>query len=52
MANTFKVATRASVNHSGADTIYTVPGSTTAVILGMTICSRHSAATDIEVILV
>ena len=52
MANTFKVATRASVNHSGADTIYTVPGSTTAVILGMTICNRHSAATDIDVILV
>ncbi len=52
MANTFKVATRASVNHSGADTIYTVPGSTTTVILGMTICNRHSAATDIDVILV
>ena len=52
MANTFKVATRASVNLSGADTIYTVPGSTTTVILGMTICNRHSAATDIDVILV
>ena len=52
MANTFKVATRPSVNHSGADTIYTVPSSTTAVILGMTICNRHSSATDIDVILV
>ena len=52
MANTFKVATRASVDHSSADTIYTVPSSTTAVILGMTICNRHSSATDIDVILV
>ena len=51
MANTFKVATRASVDHSSADTIYTVPSSTTTVILGMTICNRHSAA-DIDVILV
>ena len=52
MANTFKVATRASVDHSSSDTIYTVPSSTTTVILGMTICNRHSAATDIDVILV
>ena len=52
MANTFKVCTRASVDHSAADTIYTVPSSTTTVILGMTICNRHSSATDIDVILV
>jgi hypothetical protein len=52
MANTFKVCTRASVDHSSADTIYTVPSSTTTVILGMTICNRHSSATDIDVILV
>ena len=52
MANTFKVVTRASVDHSSADTIYTVPSSTTAVILGMTICNRHSSATDIDVKLV
>ena len=47
MANTFKVVTRASVDHSSADTIYTVPGSTTAVILGMTICNRHSSGQKI-----
>jgi hypothetical protein len=52
MANTFKVCTRASVDHSSADTIYTVPADTTAIILGMTICNRHSSATDIDVILV
>ena len=52
MANTFKVATRASVDHSSADTIYTVPSSTTTVILGMTICNRHIAAIEIDVILV
>ena len=51
MANTFKVVTRASVNHSALDTIYTCPGSTTTVILGMTICNRHSSATDIDVVL-
>tara|TARA_R100000008_G_scaffold76096_1_gene55719 strand:- start:4291 stop:4641 length:351 start_codon:yes stop_codon:yes gene_type:complete len=52
MANTFKVVTRASVDHSSADTIYTCPGSTTTIILSMTICNRHSSATDIDVILV
>ena len=52
MANTFKVATRASVNHAAADIIYTVPGSTTSILLGMVICNRHSAATDVDVILV
>ena len=51
MANTFKVVTRASVDHSSADTIYTCPGSTTTVILGMPICNRTSSATDIDVIL-
>ena len=51
MANTFKVAPRASVNHAALDTIYEVPGSTTTVILGMTICNRHSSSTDIDVVL-
>ena len=50
MANTFKVVTRASVNHSALDTVYTCPGSTTTVILGMTICNRTSSATDIDVV--
>ena len=49
MANTFKVVTRASVDHSALDTIYTCPGSTTTVILGMTICNRTTSATDIDV---
>ena len=49
MANTFKVVTRASVNHAALDTIYTCPGSTTSVILGMTLCNRTSSATDIDV---
>ena len=51
MANTFKVVTRASVDHSALDTIYTCPGYKTTVILGMTICNRHSAETDIDVVL-
>jgi hypothetical protein len=49
MANTFKVVTRPSVDHSALDIIYTCPSSTTTVILGMTICNRTSSATDIDV---
>jgi|TARA_B110000902_G_C13942051_1_gene450137 hypothetical protein len=49
MATTYKVITVPSVDHSSADTIYTVPGSTTALIMSLNICNRHSADTDVDI---
>ena len=37
MANTFKLKTKSGVNGSALDDIYTVPASTTAVIIGLTL---------------
>ncbi len=37
MANTFKLKTKSGVNGSALSTVYTVPASTTAVIIGLTI---------------
>tara|TARA_Y100001963_G_scaffold21497_1_gene27749 strand:+ start:1987 stop:2337 length:351 start_codon:yes stop_codon:yes gene_type:complete len=52
MATTYKVMTRASVDHTGADTIYTVPSSTTALIMSLNICNRDSSAKEVDVKLV
>ena len=51
MANTFKVLTIADVAiDSGAySTLYTVAGSTTAVVLGMNICNKIAAERDVTV---
>ena len=44
MANTFKVKTKASVSNSSLATIYTVPSSTTTVILGLTLANKTTSA--------
>ena len=40
MANTFKNASLASVNHSAFATLYTCPSATTAIILGLAITNK------------
>ena len=40
MANTFKNASLASVNHSAFATLYTSPSATTAIILGLAITNK------------
>ena len=49
MANTFKNAFAANVNHSAFVDLYTVGSSTTTVILGMAICNKTASAVDITV---
>ena len=39
MANTFKLKTKTGVNGAALSTVYTVPSSTTAVIIGLTIAN-------------
>ena len=60
MANTFKNAWKNEVNHSAADSVYTAPGATTSILIGLTLTNKganditatvslrdNSAATDI-----
>ena len=49
MANTFKNAFAANVNHSAFVDLYTVGSSTTTVILGMAICNKTGNAVDVTV---
>ena len=49
MANTFKVKTKASVSHSSLATVYTVPSSTTTVILGLTLANKTTSAITADV---
>lgn len=51
MANTFKVKTKASLT-TGLAAIYTVPGSTTAVVLGLTLANKTGSAITTDVLLV
>ena len=46
MANTFKVKTNAAMPSSAgtALTLYTVPSSTTTVVVGLTLCNVHTSA--------
>ena len=46
MANTFKVKTNAAMPTSAgtALTLYTVPSSTTTVVVGLTLCNVHTSA--------
>ena len=46
MANTFKVVTDAAAPASATtfDTVYTCPGSTTTVVLGVMLCNIHTVA--------
>ena len=54
MANTFKVKTNGAMPSSAgtADTLYTVPSSTTSVVLGLILCNIHTTAVTVDVQLV
>lgn len=51
MANTFKNAFAADINHAGYVTLYTSPNSpsTTTVILGLALCNTTANAVDVTV---
>ena len=51
MANTFKVKTHAAMSASSGtpETLYTCPGSTTAIVLGLTLANVHTAAVTASV---
>jgi hypothetical protein len=51
MANTFKIKTNAAMPAAAgtADTIYTVPSSTTTVVIGLTLCNVHTTAVTASV---
>jgi hypothetical protein len=44
MANTFKLKTKTGVNGAALTAVYTVPSSTTAVIIGLTIANIKGAS--------
>ena len=43
MANTFKNAWKNEVNHSAADNVYTAPGATTSILIGLTLTNKGNA---------
>jgi len=49
MANTFKNAALANVNHAAYDTLYTAPASTQVVVLGLAIANKTTAAATVQV---
>ena len=54
MANTFKVKTNAAMPASSGTPLplYTCPGSTTAVVLGVILCNVHTSQVTVDVQLV
>ncbi len=52
MANTFKLKTKSGVNGAALSTVYTVPASTTAVIIGLTISNikGQSITADAQIV--
>ena len=56
MANTFKVKTNGAMPASAGTplTLYTVPSSTTTVVIGLTLCNIHTTAVtdDVQLVLV
>jgi len=54
MANTFKVKTNGAMPSSAGTplTLYTVPSSTTTVVIGLMLCNIHTAAVTVDVQLV
>ena len=54
MANTFKVKTNGAMPSSAGTplTLYTVPSSTTTVVIGLTLCNIHTATVTADVQLV
>jgi len=53
MANTFKTVTKSSVSTSSGTptTIYTVPSSTTSIVLGLMLPNKHSGNVSVTVVL-
>ena len=50
MANTFKNAKVVNVNGSGSpDTLYTVPSSTTTIVLSLNLCNKNAASRTVTV---
>ena len=49
MANTFKNAFAANVSNSSYVDLYTVPSSTTTIILGLALCNKTASAVSITV---
>tara|TARA_B110000263_G_C15029245_1_gene383235 strand:- start:114 stop:449 length:336 start_codon:yes stop_codon:yes gene_type:complete len=49
MANTFKNASAASVNHSAYVDLYTAGSGVTTVILGLALCNKTANAVDVTV---
>ena len=49
MANTFKNAFAANVSNSSYVDLYTVPSSTTTIILGLALCNKTASAVDVTV---
>ena len=51
MANTFKTVTHTGMSNSAGtpETLYTVPGSTTTVIIGLTLCNILTSSVLIDV---
>ena len=51
MANTFKVKTNAAMPSSAGTplTLYTVPSSTTTVVIGLTLCNIHTTSVTASV---
>jgi hypothetical protein len=52
MANTFKLKTKSGVNGAALTTVYTVPSSTTAVIIGLTVSNikGSSITADVQIV--
>ena len=50
MANTFKVKTNGAMPSSGsAETLYTVPNSTTTIVIGLLLCNIHTTSVTVDV---
>ncbi len=49
MANTFKNAFAANVSNSSYVDLYTVPSSTTTIILGLALCNKTASAVNVTV---
>ena len=49
MANTFKNAFAANVGNSSYVDLYTVPSSTTTIILGLALCNKTASAVNVTV---
>ena len=53
MANTFKLKTNAAMPASSGTplTLYTVPSSTTTVLIGLMLCNVHTSQVTVDIVL-